>query len=288
MVQQHSRCVVQSYVKWLEDSDFDAVCVLCSQTIQEGEVLRLVCYDLFHITCLDKYARSLPQNTAPAGFRCPKCKDPFFPPLNLVSPVADHLKHALRDFSWAREGLGLQRLSDATAGSSSESKTLYLEDADSSAFPFSSPFTSTPRVSHTPSSSIEHPSPSYPSSSYTNPTPVALEMYDHPVSRGGGSRGVATGRGGSDVRVALGDSDDNKYKRKNPLEMFSRWYKQRQRWTLTMDDSTVVMRRYLVLFVLAVLAVVAVIVLMTRVGRGMAERDPNLDWKLNPNLRTQD
>ena len=55
-----------------------------------------------------------------------------------------------------------------------------------------------------------------------------------------------------------------------------------------MDDSTVLMRRYLVLFLLAVFAMVAVIVLMTRVGRGMAERDPNLDWKLNPNLRTQD
>ena len=65
-------------------------------------------------------------------------------------------------------------------------------------------------------------------------------------------------------------------------------HRQQRRWTLTMDDSTVLMRRYLVLALLAVLAMVAVIVLMTRVGRGMAERDPNLNWKLNPNLRTED
>ena len=34
--------------------------------------------------------------------------------------------------------------------------------------------------------------------------------------------------------------------------------------------------------------IVMVIVLLTRVGRGVADRDPNLDWKMNPNLRTGD
>lgn len=41
------QCVVQSYLKWLEDSDYDPICVLCSKSIQEGEVVRLACYGEF-------------------------------------------------------------------------------------------------------------------------------------------------------------------------------------------------------------------------------------------------
>lgn len=55
-----------------------------------------------------------------------------------------------------------------------------------------------------------------------------------------------------------------------------------------MDDSTVLIRRYLVVAMLAVFAVVTVIVLMTQVGRGVAERDRNLDWRANPHVRTGD
>lgn len=61
-----------------------------------------------------------------------------------------------------------------------------------------------------------------------------------------------------------------------------------QRWNLTMDESTVLMRRYLVLVFLAMFAMVTLIVLMTRVGRDAAERDPSLDWRANPNVRTGD
>lgn len=39
------QCVVQSYLKWLEDADYDPVCVLCTKSIQEGgDVVRLICY----------------------------------------------------------------------------------------------------------------------------------------------------------------------------------------------------------------------------------------------------
>lgn len=40
------QCVVQSYLKWLEDSDYDAVCVLCSNSLHQGTVVRLICYGL--------------------------------------------------------------------------------------------------------------------------------------------------------------------------------------------------------------------------------------------------
>ena len=40
--------------------------------------------------------------------------------------------------------------------------------------------------------------------------------------------------------------------------------------------------------VAVIFLVVMAIVLLTRVGRGVADRDPNLDWRMNPNLRTGD
>ena len=55
-----------------------------------------------------------------------------------------------------------------------------------------------------------------------------------------------------------------------------------------MDDSSILMRRYIVLAVLAVFSFVGVIILMTRVGRNVAHSDPSLDWKFNPNIKTRD
>lgn len=54
---------------------------------------------------MDKYASSLPSNTAPAGYQCPKCRECVFPPSNLVSPLADALRNKLESASWARVGL---------------------------------------------------------------------------------------------------------------------------------------------------------------------------------------
>ncbi len=93
------------------------------------ECVRLTCYHLFRWSCLDAHCRSLPPDTAPAGYLCPipGCNTPIFPPDNLVSPVADKLRSVLQvhifhhifkfhhdnlqDVNWARVGLGLPLLS---------------------------------------------------------------------------------------------------------------------------------------------------------------------------------
>ena len=59
-------------------------------------------------------------------------------------------------------------------------------------------------------------------------------------------------------------------------------------WRLPSDDSTVIMRRYLLMAVCVVFFVTVAIVMLTRVGRGVADRDPSLDWRTNPNLKTGD
>nr|XP_053647276.1 zinc finger protein-like 1 [Cherax quadricarinatus] len=101
------KCVVQSYLHWLDDSDYNPVCRICDDQLATGECIRLVCYDLFHKECLNDWASRLPPNTAPAGYKCPVCSKAIFPPPNLVSPIADRLQEALAVFPWARTGLGL-------------------------------------------------------------------------------------------------------------------------------------------------------------------------------------
>jgi hypothetical protein len=107
MVTNHPICVVQSYLQWLQDSDYNSICELCNKDLNVEDSIRLTCYHVFHWSCLDHFSRQLPPTTAPRGYTCPSCKSPLFPPSNLISPVADVLKEKLAGVNWARAGLGL-------------------------------------------------------------------------------------------------------------------------------------------------------------------------------------
>ncbi|XP_054280432.1 zinc finger protein-like 1 homolog [Macrosteles quadrilineatus] len=74
IVTNHPKCVVQSYLRWLQDSDYSPTCVLCSKDLIIDDCVRLTCYHVFHWVCLDQFARRMPPTTAPAGFTCPSCK----------------------------------------------------------------------------------------------------------------------------------------------------------------------------------------------------------------------
>ena len=103
LVSEHPQCVVRSYVSWLQDNDYNPNCSLCQRSLAdtEDETIRLTCYDLFHWSCLDEYFRSFPSHTAPDGYTCPTCHASIFPPSNLVSPVADHVRRKLATAHWA-------------------------------------------------------------------------------------------------------------------------------------------------------------------------------------------
>lgn len=142
------QCIVQSYLQWLQDSDYNPNCALCNIPLAEQETVRLVCYgknlsmrwlymkcycilshkegdkcvqqkekmtsflflpsiDVFHWACFNSLASRLPLHTAPAGYQCPTCQGPVFPPTNMASPIADVLKDRLSSVNWARAGLGL-------------------------------------------------------------------------------------------------------------------------------------------------------------------------------------
>ncbi|CAI5452372.1 unnamed protein product [Caenorhabditis angaria] len=107
LVDNHPNCVVQSYLAWLTDSDYDPNCALCQTPLNSGETIRLNCLHLLHWKCFDDWAAAFPNTTAPAGYRCPCCSKEVFPPLNEVSPLVEKLREQLKLSNWARAALGL-------------------------------------------------------------------------------------------------------------------------------------------------------------------------------------
>ncbi|VIO98418.1 Uncharacterized protein BM_BM6575 [Brugia malayi] len=121
LVENHCKCVVQSYLSWLADSDYDTNCTLCSMSLESKETVRLKCLHLFHWECLDAWARHLPGNTAPAGYKCQQCQEGIFPAPNQTSPIIERLQAVLQQANWARAGLGLSLLPELDSLPSSAS-----------------------------------------------------------------------------------------------------------------------------------------------------------------------
>ena len=126
LVTEHPQCIVRSYLSWLQDNDFNPNCALCQRSLSDTdeETLRLVCYDLFHWSCLNEYFHSFPNHTAPDGYTCPTCHTCVFPPTNLVSPVADHVRAKLSQVNWANR---LPVLSSNESQSNPERQPLLIE-----------------------------------------------------------------------------------------------------------------------------------------------------------------
>lgn len=117
LIANHESCVVQTYLSWLTDSDYDPSCLLCSEPLPSREPVRLKCFHVFHWDCLNTRFAQLPNTTAPAGYKCPSCLDVVFPMANQSSPVVDQLRSKLETVNWARNGLGLQTLPELDANS---------------------------------------------------------------------------------------------------------------------------------------------------------------------------
>uniref|UniRef100_A0A5S6QWE2 Zinc finger protein-like 1 homolog n=1 Tax=Trichuris muris TaxID=70415 RepID=A0A5S6QWE2_TRIMR len=107
LTEDHARCIVQNYLSWLNDSDYDDTCSLCKMKLSDPNFscVRLLCLHVFHVECLDKWAHNLPSNTAPAGYKCTVCEAMIFPRPNQIGPMVDALKASLGSAEWARVGL---------------------------------------------------------------------------------------------------------------------------------------------------------------------------------------
>jgi len=272
MVASHAKCVVQSYLAWLQDSDYSPDCQFCQAPLNtEQDCVRLVCYHLFHWVCLERHCSSLPPSTAPAGYTCPCCSDSIFPPDNLVSPVADRLRSVLSDVNWARAGLGLPLLGE-------------LEERKPGTVPEG------PRP--TPEGE-DVPRPGLPGGQEAKPAQQAQELgwkqqqqqetvvtFDTSTSsrRGGGEAG---GLASSPLITGDPDSREEKYRRRAPTDWFIRWWR-------SMMKPAAQRRRgpagWLMVGLLVLLALLTLVAVFSYLARGGSD-DPLLDPMNNPNIR---
>uniref|UniRef100_A0A336M4K7 Zinc finger protein-like 1 homolog n=1 Tax=Culicoides sonorensis TaxID=179676 RepID=A0A336M4K7_CULSO len=255
MVRQHNKCIIQSYLQWLKDSDYDSSCKLCGNPLEsednEKDCVRLICYHVFHWDCLNQFQLSLPSNTAPSGRKCPMCSDPIFPPPNLVSPVCEALRNRLSQVNWGRNELGLPLLSHEKLNTSSFTPTPKESIAQSrkSDFIVGSEAIPRPEVAH----------------SILNIENDIRETRRPLLAR--------------EPPIGSSDRDDNKYQRRTPREIFSRWSRR-----FYAPASRPFYRRTWFQILAGILIFIFVIYLMASIGRRTSSSNPMLDMDMNPNL----
>lgn len=81
----HQICVVRTYSEWVIDGEYDwpPKCCHCQAVLEEGtdpQTTRLGCLHVIHTNCLISHIKSFPPHTAPAGYVCPSCTTPIWPP----------------------------------------------------------------------------------------------------------------------------------------------------------------------------------------------------------------
>lgn len=301
LVSNHNKCIVQSYLQWLQDSDYNPNCSLCDTPLAPQDTVRLICYDVFHWACLDNLASRLPLHTAPAGYQCPTCQGPIFPPSNLASPIADVLREQLSSVNWARAGLGLPLI---------EEPLVDLEELEETKAPDVTDYNDWSTFEAREQSEI-YPSHSYntnlspPTNSISTTVPEDLEVSrkngeptikDHAVINfntasindtltihaASSPRKVYDTRDTGHSSVTQIDFDDDKYRRRPALSWFAQVLKNRsggKRASLTWKQ------RMFMFLLVGVLGFFTLIIIMAKLGRASAGSDPNLDPLLNPNIR---
>ncbi|XP_068600918.1 zinc finger protein-like 1 [Brachionichthys hirsutus] len=292
LVLNHNKCIVQSYLQWLQDSDYNPNCTLCNTPLTAQDTVRLVCYDVFHWSCLNDSASRLPLHTAPAGYQCPVCQGPVFPPANLASPIADVLKEQLASVNWARAGLGLPLIEEPIVVFEETSANDVSDYTDWSAFDAQDK-----NIYHSHSHNTGHTPPPHSAS------PPAQEDLGGPHKNGNHEHSVVNFAAAASDTITMHtassprkiydtrdighssttqiDFDDDKYRRRPALSWFAQVLKNRTGGKRT---SFSLKQRIFMLLLVGVLGFFTLIIIMAKLGRATAGSDPNLDPLLNPNI----
>lgn len=295
LVSNHNKCIVQSYLQWLQDSDYNPNCALCNNPLTKQDTVRLICYDVFHWACLNNLASQLPLHTAPAGYQCPTCQGPVFPPSNLASPVVDVLREQLSSVNWARAGLGLPLIEEPVGVLEETAANDVSDYTDWSTFDGQEQ--NNLYSSHSYNTSLSPPSALPPTAEnvgglHTNGDPNKPEhsVVNFPAASTSDTITLHTAsspRKVYDTRevhssVTQIDFDDDKYRRRPALSWFARILKNRtggKKTTLSWKQ------RVFMMLLVGVLGFFTLIIIMAKLGRASAGSDPNLDPLLNPNIR---
>ncbi|XP_019451406.1 PREDICTED: zinc finger protein-like 1 homolog [Lupinus angustifolius] len=100
---EHQICVIRTYSEWVIDGEYDwpPKCCKCQVDLEEGtgsQTTRLGCLHVIHTNCLVSHIKSFPPHTAPAGYVCPSCSTPVWPPKSVKdsgSRLHSKLKEAI-------------------------------------------------------------------------------------------------------------------------------------------------------------------------------------------------
>ncbi|EOA30958.1 hypothetical protein CARUB_v10014104mg [Capsella rubella] len=122
---EHQTCVVRTYSEWVIDGEYDQPkCCQCQVTFDEGgghQVTRLGCLHAIHTNCLVSHIKSFPPHTAPAGYVCPSCNTPIWPP-KMVKDAGSRLHALLREVI-TQTGLEKNLLGNHPVSRSTESRS---------------------------------------------------------------------------------------------------------------------------------------------------------------------
>uniref|UniRef100_A0A182PTU6 Zinc finger protein-like 1 homolog n=1 Tax=Anopheles epiroticus TaxID=199890 RepID=A0A182PTU6_9DIPT len=261
-----SQCTVQSYIQWLKDSDFDSNCTLCGSPRESDDCVRLICYHVFHWKCLNARQQMLPPNTAPGGHTCPICSEPIFPPSNLVSPVADVLRVRLGQVNWGRNELGLPLILDEkhdTNYTKASANPLGNQNGGGTMIGYSDDHGTVPGNRAVSGNSMN------PVSNKERPeTPHSVLNLDAYVNIANSRRSTLLAR---EPPIGGTDRDDNKYKRRTPKEIFSRWSRR-----LYAPSARPVWRKTWFLVGTGLLGFVCIVYVMATISRGDEQGDREL------------
>ncbi|KAK6638799.1 hypothetical protein RUM43_007068 [Polyplax serrata] len=263
MVTNHPRCIVQSYLQWLQDCDYNPVCDLCMFELGKDDCVRLSCYHVFHWACIDDMGQKIPNTTAPSEYTCPTCRTPLFPPSHLVSPVAEALKQKLASVNWARAGLGLPLLIEQVKPPQ-ENRKIQVADSYSNAH------------------QIKDTSKIQQNSVISENTHLVVHVEDSTMSRNESQIPKRIFQDFHDSKDVLYDHDENKYRRKSALEWLLRWWKSFWR---PIPRGRLYYHRYCVRIILLVIIITTVLILFSWLGEIVTRDDPALDIHNNPNIR---
>uniref|UniRef100_A0A667GZM1 Zinc finger protein-like 1 n=1 Tax=Lynx canadensis TaxID=61383 RepID=A0A667GZM1_LYNCA len=262
LVANHAKCIVQSYLQWLQDSDYNPNCRLCNIPLANRETTRLVCYG------------ELPRNTAPAGYQCPSCSGPIFPPTNLAGPVASALREKLATVNWARAGLGLPLIDEVVSPEP--------EPVNTSDFSDWSSFNEREEIASASAAPAFYSQVPRPPASPSRPEQHTVIHMGSPEPLTHAPRKVYDTRDDDRSPGLHGDCDDDKYRRRPALGWLAQLLRSRAG---SRKRPLTLLQRAGLLLLLGLLGFLALLALMSRLGRAAADSDPNLDPLMNPHIR---
>lgn len=79
------QCIVQSYLQWLQDSDYNPNCSLCNDPLTAQDTVRLVCYgEIINLIPIDSSCNMSTANAMKNDFaHLEPCHVAFFSPIQM-------------------------------------------------------------------------------------------------------------------------------------------------------------------------------------------------------------